>query len=196
MQLLVATTNPGKQREISAILSQENLSIVTPQEVPSVSVLEVAETGATFEENALLKAREYAQKSNLITIADDSGLEVIALEGFPGVKSGRWFPGTSKERVQALLDKLGNETNRAALFVTVICLFDPKDNTHHFFRGEVAGVLTKELRGETGFDYDYIFIPDGYTKTFAELGQEFKNKLSHRAAAIQKLKVHLERVQK
>jgi XTP/dITP diphosphohydrolase len=192
MQLLVATTNPGKQREISAILSQANISVVTPQELTKVAELAVEETGETFEENALLKARAFAQISELITVADDSGLEVTCLNGFPGVRSGRWHPGSSKERVQGLLDKLQSESDRRATFVTVICLYNPQENSQQFFRGEVAGTLTKEMRGETGFDYDYIFIPDGYTQTFAELGPEFKNKLSHRAAAIQKLKVYLE----
>lgn len=189
MQILVATTNPGKQREVKEILT--HFDLVLPQDVAAVQDLSVNETGATFEENAFLKAQCFAQKSGLPAIADDSGICVDALNGFPGVQSARWHPGQSRERVQALLDKIRNETNRSARFVSVICLYDPSNKEAQYFTGEVTGTLSTELRGSGGFDYDYIFIPTGQTKTYAELGSAFKNESSHRKLALEKLKTYL-----
>lgn len=191
MRLLVATTNPGKQRELKEILGRFDL--VVPQEIAAVQNLSVEESGATFQENALLKAEGFALKSGLKTVADDSGICVDALDGFPGVQSARWHPGQSRERVQALLDKIKNETNRSARFVCVICLYDPSTKEARYFTGEVTGTLSTELRGSGGFDYDYIFIPAGQTQTYAELGSEFKNKSSHRKLALEKLKTYLSR---
>lgn len=186
-KLLVATTNPGKQKEIAQILSGLEYDLVFPNELDSVSDLAVDETGSTFAENALLKAQAFAEKSGLLAVADDSGLVVTALDNFPGVRSGRWLQGTGKERAQGVLDKLSTTIDRSAAFVTVACLYNPETQETEYFEGKITGTLTHELRGESGFDYDYIFVPDGYQETFAELGVAAKNEFSHRAIAFRKL---------
>src|SRR5690606_12761771 len=123
--------------------------------------------------------------------ADDSGLTVDALHGKPGVHSNRWHPGTDEERNTALLTELKNEKNRSAMFVTVACFLRTPDATPVYFRGEIKGQISKEPSGSAGFGYDPIFIPEGYDKSFAELGMEIKNKLSHRARAYIKFKEYL-----
>lgn len=191
MKILVATTNPGKQREIATLLEHPQIKVLFPQDLAAVSALKVEETGTTFQENALLKAEAYAAGTNLLTVADDSGLEVTALDGFPGVHSARWHPGSDQERVQALLEKLKNEQNREAKFVTVACLFDPKTKESQYFKGEIIGTLSETARGTAGFAYDFIFIPKGHTQTFSELGVAAKNDFSHRAAAFLKVREFL-----
>lgn len=186
-KLLVATTNLGKQKEIAQILAKIEFDIVFPQDLDSVSSLEVEEAGETFAENALLKAQAYAEKSGLLTVADDSGLVVQALDDFPGVRSGRWLKGTGRERAHGILAKLGSNKERGAAFVTVACLYNPDTQEAEYFEGKVVGTITTELRGSEGFDYDYIFIPEGRTKTFSELGVTAKNEFSHRAVAFQKV---------
>ena len=153
--------------------------------------VDVEETGSTFHQNAKLKAEFFANKTGLLTVADDSGLEVEALEGFPGVASKRWLSGTDQERSLALLKKLESQSNWQARFVSVLCLHDPQQKTEKYFEGEVQGRIAKEIRGEQGFGYDPVFIPEGYDKTFGELSVNVKNQLSHRARAFAKLKKYL-----
>lgn len=198
MQLLIASNNPGKISEVKQILQDLPLQVVSPiflakdnKSFVGLPKFEVAETGLTYQENALLKAQSFAEKTNFLAIADDSGLEVKSLENFPGVKSKRWLLGTDAERNIKLLEKLKDISDRSARFISVVCLYNPQDNSHYFFEGYVSGKIALQPRGETGFGYDPIFIPEGYTETFAQLGVEEKNQLSHRKKALEKLKEFL-----
>lgn len=190
MKLFVGTTNPGKQREIFALFLDTPIEVLFPQAIPTTLELNIAETGATFAENAYIKAQAFAERTQLLTVADDSGLEVLFLDGFPGVNSNRWHTGTSQERVQALLKKMQGSIDRRARFVTVVCLVDPQSKTPQYFQGEIMGTLAETARGaeQEGFEYDFIFIPDGETRTFAELGRDWKIAHSHRTRAFLKLK--------
>lgn len=197
MPILLASANLGKIREIKAILTDSGLdllSIIDADDLAKFGIkipadFEVLEIGQTFRENALLKARAYAQLSNLPCIADDSGLEVEALSGFPSVYSNRWFQGSAKERNLALLEKMQKQQNRQARFRTVICFFNPQLEEAKFFNGEIKGRIASAIRGNKmeGFGYDPIFIPEGYEQSFAELGNKVKNEISHRRQALLKL---------
>lgn len=197
MRLFIASANPGKIREIQAILKGSDLDLYSVNDQAKLATLgaeipadfEVEENGSTFAENALLKAQAYAELTGLATIADDSGLEVEILDGFPSVNSNRWFAGTAAERNLALLDLLKGKTNRRARFYSVLCFFEPNTGVKQFFEGEIKGQIAPEPRGSKleGFGYDPIFIPEGYDQTFAELGAEFKNGISHRRQALLKL---------
>lgn len=186
MEILLASSNSGKIAEVTSLLAETPISLRSINSDPTIRELEVEESGTTFKENALLKARAYAATYALPVISDDSGLEVMALEGKPGVQSNRWFPGTDADRNHELLRLLTHENNRAAQFVTVACFLPSADATPHFFRGVIRGTITTEPMGTAGFGYDPIFIPEGYTQTFAQLGTEVKNALSHRALAFKK----------
>lgn len=197
MKIFIASSNLGKIREIQSILQVQNLELLSILDKDQLSKLEieipsdfdVEETGKTFKDNALLKAQAYAQLTNLPTIADDSGLEVEVLGGFPSVNSNRWFEGSTHERNLALLEKLKNQKNRQARFYSVICFFDPQTKKTEFFEGEIKGSIALEPKGNKieGFGYDPIFIPKGFKQTFSELGVAFKNTISHRRQALIKL---------
>lgn len=197
MCIFIASANQGKIREIQAILAGSGLEILSIADTDRLRELgiaidpsfDVAETGQTFHDNALLKAEAYAKLTGLPTLADDSGLEVEALDGFPSVKSNRWFEGSTSERNLALLKLLEGESNRRARFYSVICFFDPHTQERHFFDGEIRGQIATKQRGSKieGFGYDPIFIPEGCKETFAELGADFKNSISHRRKALAKL---------
>jgi XTP/dITP diphosphohydrolase len=197
MNIFIASANEGKIREIKAILANDFLNLLSVFDVEELDKLalsidqdfDVIEDGKTFQENALLKAKAYAELTALPVIADDSGLEVEILGGFPSVNSNRWFDGTAGERNLALLDLLKDKKNRQARFYSVICYFDPADNQAKFFDGEIKGRIALEPKGSKieGFGYDPIFIPEGFDKSFAELGAEFKNTISHRRKALAKL---------
>lgn len=191
MKLLVATNNSGKLQEIKELLADLGAEIVSPLNIPQLRKLKVKETGSTFRENALLKAQAYADLSGLTTISDDSGLEVEALDGKPGVKSARFSPGSDHDRNLKLLSLMKGIKNRKARFVAVVCYFDSQKKSTHYFQGKIEGKISLAEKGSGGFGYDSIFIPQGYNKTFAELGSEVKNKLSHRAGALKKLKKFL-----
>ena len=149
---------------------------------------DIPETGNTFQDNALQKAKYLHDKIKCNCFADDSGLSVDALHGEPGVLSARYAgePSNSQRNTEKLLKALENKTNRKAQFITVIAVI--LDEQIHFFEGSIQGTITKAPQGEGGFGYDPVFIPDGYDKTFAELPSEVKNKISHRAVAMQKFK--------
>ena len=149
---------------------------------------DIAETGTTLEENALIKARYIANKYHIDCFADDTGLEVEALGGEPGVYSARYAEGTdhnSEANMQKLLAKLEGIANRKAQFRTVIALI--KQGHTHLFEGVVKGHIDTEKHGTGGFGYDPIFIPEGYNDSFAALGEDIKNTISHRARAVTKL---------
>jgi XTP/dITP diphosphohydrolase len=182
-KLLVATTNPGKQREYRALLSELPAEIVFPNDLGIA--LEVEEDGATFRENAAKKAVALARVSGLPALADDSGLEVEALGGKPGVYSSRWAgEGADDPRRRAfLLEKLrGVPAPRRAQFVCVIAIADPAGRVT-YAEGRCRGEITLAERGANGFGYDPIFQPEGRTVTMAELKPEEKNRISHRAQA-------------
>lgn len=190
-EIFVASQNKGKIEEIVKLLSDAKIKVVTVLDYPKLSNFDVAETGKTFKENALLKAKAFANITQLPTLADDSGLEVFALEMKPGVKSARWVSGTDQDRVNALLSKLEKTKDRRAQFRTVLCWFNPKSKNGVFFEGVVHGNIATQPAGDYGFGYDPIFIPDGYTQTFAQLGEKIKNQLSHRSIALNKFKNYL-----
>lgn len=189
MNVFIASSNEGKIKEIRSILADTSLNLSSVLDHSDLKDFDVEETGKTFQDNALLKAKAYAKLTGMPVIADDSGLEVQALDGFPSVNSNRWFKGTASERNLALLDLLKNEENRQARFVGVICYFDPINKVVKFFEGEIKGKIALEQRGGKieGFGYDPIFIPEGFEKSFAELGSDFKNTISHRRKALLKL---------
>jgi XTP/dITP diphosphohydrolase len=164
---------------------------------------DIPETGKTLEENALQKAQYVYDHYHVSCFADDTGLEVDALNGAPGVYSARYADGDghdSEANMTKLLHELGNNNNRKARFRTVIALIEKKDvcpcgctsvKKVHQFEGIVNGEIIRERRGGEGFGYDPIFQPEGYDKTFAELGMDIKNTISHRARATQKLAEYL-----
>jgi XTP/dITP diphosphohydrolase len=186
-KLLLATNNRGKVREYHSLLKDVPLKLVTLADEGIKTIVE--ETGKTFEENAGLKAKIIAAESRLLTLADDSGLEVDALGGEPGVLSARYAgEGTSDaEKVDYLLSRLKGipEGKRSAQFRCVIAVAEPDGETE-FFSGECRGVITLAPHGTNGFGYDPVFFIPELGKTMAELSFEEKNSISHRARAVEK----------
>lgn len=184
IHLLLGTNNQGKVAEYLAFLEALPLVLVTPSQAGIMTAPE--ETGGTFEENALLKARYYAERSGLLTLADDSGLEVDALNGGPGIYSARYGgPGASDaDRVEKLLKALEPVPweQRTAKFRCVVALVSP-DGTEDTFHGAREGYVTLEARGNNGFGYDPVFFLPTLGQTMAELSSKAKNQLSHRAEA-------------
>ena len=193
-KLLLATTNKGKAREYQAMLKGIPFKLVTLSD--ENITLDVDETGRTYEANARLKALTYAKESRLLTLADDSGLEVYALGGEPGIRSARYAgKGVSDtERNAYLLSKLKNvpEKERGARFVCVIAIAEPGGKVQ-IFQGECRGVITNAPRGANGHGYDPVFYVPELGKTMAELTMEEKNKISHRARAAAKARRALTR---
>lgn len=190
MRIVAATKNKHKIDEIQAITKEFGMDVV-PRDAAGVPDIEVEEDGSTFEENSEKKAREIQELCGEITIADDSGLMVDALDGAPGVISAR-FAGDdasdaqNNEKLLSLLETV-DEDHRTARFVSVITMIYP-DGRKIVARGECEGHIIYKERGSNGFGYDPLFVPNGYDRTFAELTAEEKNQISHRAAALQKLK--------
>ena len=183
-RLVVASHNPGKVVEIEALLRPFGVATVG---AAALGLPEPEETGSTFDENAALKARAAAETSGLPALADDSGLVVPALGGAPGIYSARWA-GPDRDFFRAM-ERVWRElggADRSAHFVAVLALAWP-DGEAACFRGEVHGRLIWPPRGERGFGYDPIFVPDGYAKTFGEIGPDEKHRISHRARAFQQL---------
>ena len=185
MKLILASNNPKKLRELKAILSDMDVELLSQREAGCD--FEVDETGTTFEENAWLKAKAVADATHVITVADDSGLMVEALNGEPGVYSARYAPGgheaTDKEKYMYLLSKMEGKENRRAKFVTSICCIFPNGDVIRTV-GECHGEILPYPHGEGGFGYDPVFKPDGYETSMAVLGPEVKNQISHRANAL------------
>ncbi|MGV9011016.1 MAG: RdgB/HAM1 family non-canonical purine NTP pyrophosphatase [Flavobacteriales bacterium] len=183
-KLLLCTGNPGKVAELRAMLP-ESMELVGLQEAGLP--LDLPETGNTFAANALEKARFARERTGLACIADDSGLEVEALNGAPGVHSAR-YAGEAKndaENIAKLLFAMDGQEQRNACFRTVVALVD--DSGEHLFEGEVRGSITREPRGTNGFGYDPVFLPEMSDLTFAELDAKMKNAISHRGQAVWKL---------
>ena len=192
-RLLLATNNPGKAAEFRQLLAGCGWDLVTPAELRLT--IEVEETGQTYAENATLKAVEYARAGGLLTLADDSGLEVDALDGRPGVLSARYAGAdrTDQERVQALLQELAGvpDDERTARFRCVIAITDATGRVE-LVDGTIEGRIGHEPRGENGFGYDPIFLLPDRGMTTAELAPDEKNAVSHRAVAAQKARTILE----
>lgn len=185
MKLVFATNNKHKLDEVRKITSRHPVEIVSLAEINCFD--DIPETADTLEGNALQKAHYIQEKFGLNCFADDTGLEVEALNNAPGVYSARYAgPGHDSEaNMKKLLQEMEGKENRKARFRTVIALvWNGKTYT---FDGIVNGTITTTKRGENGFGYDPIFIPEGYEQTFAELGNDIKNQISHRAKAVEKL---------
>lgn len=193
-RIIIASQNKHKIEEIEAITKKFGMTIVSRNDA-GIPDVEVVEDGETFEENSYKKAHEIMKLSGEMTIADDSGLMVDALDGAPGVYSAR-FSGegatdkSNNEKLLALLADTPYE-KRTAKFVSVITMIYP-DGDKIVARGECPGHIITEERGCGGFGYDPLFVPDGYDMTFAELGAAEKNKISHRARALEELESQLE----
>ena len=190
MKIVFATHNAHKVSEVQAVLGSE-YQLVTATEAGITE--EIPEAQPTIEGNALQKARYVYEHTGLNCFADDTGLEVEALNGAPGVYSARYAGEhvSYADNNVLLLKNLAGCENRKARFRTVIALI--VDGKEYLFEGVIKGEIIQEKRGDSGFGYDPIFKPEGYQQTFAELGNEIKNKISHRALAVQKLCEFLQR---
>ena len=190
-RLLIGSSNPGKVREYREILSGLDLDLVAPGDLLRAPA-EPDESGDSYAENAAFKARAYARATGLATLADDSGLEVVALRGAPGVRSRRFFgeDASAAERNQRLLAMLHGVADRSARFVCVTALASPGGEVE-LFEGEVRGEIAEGPRGEGGFGYDPIFVIVGGGRTMAELSTEEKQRVSHRGRAGAKLRARL-----
>ncbi|MBI1221767.1 MAG: non-canonical purine NTP diphosphatase [Bacteroidetes bacterium] len=189
MELVFATNNKNKLREAETILPDSYLLLNLddagcPGDIP--------ETEDTLQGNALLKARYVTKHSDFSAFADDTGLEVEALNGAPGVYSARYAgkEANAEKNIDKLLKELKDQPNRNARFVTVIALII--DGEEFLFEGEVQGRIATEKSGAKGFGYDPVFIPSGYTVTFAEMDPSEKNSISHRGRALEKMRIFLE----
>lgn len=184
-KLVFATNNAHKLEEIRAILG-DRIEILSLNDINCHA--DIPETADTLQGNAALKAQYIYENYGLDCFADDTGLEVEALNGAPGIYSARYAGGEghdSEANMKKLLSEMQDKENRNARFRTVICLIE--GGKEHFFEGIVNGSIILERKGGAGFGYDPIFMPDGYSETFAEMGNDEKNKISHRARAVQKL---------
>lgn len=189
-RLVVATHNAGKVREMGALLAPYGIETVSAGDL---GLPEPAETEETFEGNARIKAHAAAKAAGLPALSDDSGIEVDALDGRPGVHTADWAETGSgrdfkmaMEKVWSLLEEMNAPEPRSARFVSTLCLAWP-DGHDEIFRGEVPGRVTWPMKGDLGFGFDPIFTPDGETETFGEMDPKKKNAMSHRARAFEKL---------
>ena len=193
MEIIVASRNSGKIGELKKLLSHLQIKILSLDEFPEVK--EVEEDGSTYRENAVKKARVVAEVTGIIVLADDSGLEVNALQGKPGVKSARFGgPGaTDHEKNIKLLKLMENvpDDERGATFACNVAIVGP-GGLLKVVEGNCRGTILRELRGGGGFGYDPLFVPFGYHQTFAELLPEVKNRISHRGRALEKAALFLE----
>ena len=180
--IVIASANAHKVEEYRDLLKDQDVELHSLADYPGFPGVE--ENGSTFTENASIKAIAVSKYCDVPAFADDSGLEVMALDGRPGIYSARYAENDPARRAK-LLGELENVSDRRARFVCVIAIAI-NGEVIETFEGEVKGTIIKEERGEGGFGYDPIFVPDGYDQTFAEMPQELKNKISHRAEAFRK----------
>lgn len=194
-KLIIATSNRNKVKEIKELLRHLDLEVLSKDEL-DIEKFETIEDGESLEENSLKKAKDLKKRINHIVIADDSGLFVNSLDGEPGVYSSRYagIEGRDDLNIEKLLKNL-QDKDRDAYFKTVISLIAQDDKTF-IVEGICEGKIANSPRGTNGFGYDPVFIPNGYNKTFAELGDEIKNNISHRGNALEKLKVVIEELTK
>lgn len=189
VELLIASKNPGKIKEFRQLLSDFQIILHSANEFEEIP--EPEETGETFADNAILKARYYAEKTGLISLADDSGLAVDALNGAPGVFSARYAgaDATNDERIAKLLNELGEIPieNRSARFICSMAISEKDGKILHLAEGICEGKIAFQPAGTNGFGYDPIFIPNEFSQSFGELSDEIKHKISHRGQAIAKI---------
>jgi len=185
MKICFASNNIKKLEEIQAKLEHSGIEIIPLSQTGITE--DIPETGDTLEDNALQKARYVFEKTGLFCFADDTGLEVKALNGAPGVYSARYAgeQRNADDNMDKLLNALENQSDRSAAFRTLIALIHPKGE--FLFSGEIEGSISLEKKGKGGFGYDPVFRPNGYNQTFAELSPAEKNTISHRALAVDKL---------
>lgn len=192
MKLVLSTDNKNKIKEIKDVLKDLDIEILGKSDIGAN--FEVEENGKTLYDNALLKARAIADKTDFFVLADDTGLFVNSLNGDPGVHSARYASEhNDKLNREKLLKNLSGFKDRSAYFKTELVLIDPDKNIIPI-EGICEGHIIEEERGDNGFGYDSIFMPEGYDKTFAEMTLDDKNKISHRSRALQKLKIKLTKI--
>jgi XTP/dITP diphosphohydrolase len=186
LKLLIATGNRGKVNEI--LLALDNLPLKFHDLSEHADVLRPDESGTSYEQNAIIKARSYAKQTGLWALADDSGLEVATLEGAPGIWSARFggHDASDTERINLLLSKLSavETEERLARFICVVAIAEPAGGVINIAKGICKGRIAKEPAGKTGFGFDPVFIPEGYELTFAQMPSLVKSKISHRAKAL------------
>lgn len=188
MKIVFATGNAHKLKEIQEIAKDTGIEFILPDDG-----FNPIENGETFEENSLIKAKEAAMVSRKISLADDSGLCVDALNGAPGIHSAR-YAETPQARIDKLLNAINGETNREAKFVCAMTLVDENGKILFKTRGECLGKIAEKQSGQNGFGYDPVFLTKDtdYTKTMAEMSEEEKNKISHRGRALRKVLAYLQ----
>ncbi len=191
-KLVFATHNSHKLKEVREIL-QTDMTLMSLKDIKCLE--KIPETANTLEGNALLKAKHIYLKFGYNCFAEDTGLEVEILDGRPGIYSARYagIDQDAQKNIEKLLKDMQGKSNRKAQFRTVIALIE--DGEVHYFEGIIKGEITEKPIGEGGFGYDPVFIPEGYKQSFAEIGNDIKNKISHRALAIQQLKNYLNQKQ-
>lgn len=187
-ELLIATRNLGKLREVMDALGEVPFEIKNLADEGETVRAEVEETGSTFEENAILKAKTYAERTGKLTLAEDSGLEVDALGGHPGVLTARYASGSDEDRYKKLLEEVRDvpDESRTARFVAVVAVYDPMSKKIRTCEGAYEGTITRAPRGSGGFGYDPVFFSSELKKTAAEMLVEEKNSVSHRGRALAK----------
>ncbi len=189
LELLIATKNVGKIKEFKQLLADLPITLRSADEFENV--IEPAETGHTFADNAILKARYYAEKTGFVALADDSGLMVEALGGAPGLFSARYAgaDATNDQKIVKLLNALGQtpDSARVAGFVCSMAVADKNGKILHLAEGLCRGKIAWRAEGNHGFGYDPIFIPEGFSESFGQLSDEIKSKISHRALAVNKI---------
>lgn len=188
-QLLVATRNKGKLLEIKATLTEFELEVLGLDDIPNIEGMpEVEEPAQTFEGNAIIKAMTYGHRLKMLTLAEDAGLEVDALDGRPGVYSARYVKSEA-DRCPKMLEEMKDvpEGRRGAQFVAVMAIFDPDTEKIRFGRGFYQGRIIHEMRGTNGFGFDPIFYNEDLGKTNAEMSKEEKNSVSHRGKALKQI---------
>lgn len=188
IKIVFATGNPHKVHEINEISKGSGIEFILPP-----NGFDPIENGKDFLENSSIKAKEAAKLSKQISLADDSGLCVDALDGAPGLYSARYAP-TPQERIDKLLGNLNNVTNRKAKFVCAMTLVDSEGNILNQEIGECNGNIATSQSGVNGFGYDPIFVPNGYNITIAEMSEEKKNSISHRSVALNKMLEYIKTV--
>ena len=181
IKIVLATGNPHKLQEINEIIKDSGIEFILPD-----GDFNPIENGKTFEQNSLIKAQEASRISNMISLADDSGLCVEVLNGEPGIHSAR-YDTTPQRRIDKLLKKLADSDNRKAKFVCVMTLTDKDGNVLNQEIGECHGQIATEQYGTNGFGYDPVFLVDGYDITMAQMSEDLKNTISHRANALSKM---------
>jgi len=194
MKILFASQNQDKLKELQN-LQGRTLKVILPSQAGLPADFDVAETGKTFKQNAVLKAKAYGSKTKLLSLADDSGLIIDYLNGQPGIHSARFAQGNFPKACQKILKLLKNvpQQKRTARFVCVMALYNPQTKKIKTFIGKAEGWIAFKPQGKGGFGYDSIFTSKDLNKTFAQVSSKEKNKFSHRAKALEKLKTYLQK---